>query len=169
MSIVANVVGLPGFIRTRPKCSVQSGICSNNGFTKSCEPIDTPPLVTNISTCCKALIIATRSCFLSSGAIPKSIVAAPAVLAAANNIGRFESLIFQLPGVVEVASTSSSPVDMTPITGLRRRGIEVGPTEANKAISAGPKRHPSCSTVVLVATSEPISLIHLPSVLLVCI
>ena len=43
--IVANVVGLPGFILTLPKCIVPSKLRSITGFSKSPGPMDVPPVV----------------------------------------------------------------------------------------------------------------------------
>ena len=52
--IVAKVVGLPGFIATRPKCIVPFKDRSIVGFNKSNSPIETPPVVIITSTFCKA-------------------------------------------------------------------------------------------------------------------
>lgn len=47
-STVANVSGLPGFMHTRPKCTVP--FRSSRGLIRSRSPMDTPPEVTRMST-----------------------------------------------------------------------------------------------------------------------
>jgi hypothetical protein len=47
---VAKVVGLPGFMFTRPKWIVPPRERSIVGFRRSSSPIDTPPVVTIAST-----------------------------------------------------------------------------------------------------------------------
>lgn len=48
--IVAKVVGLPGFMATRPKWMVPPKERSMTGLRRSSSPIETPPVVTMIST-----------------------------------------------------------------------------------------------------------------------
>jgi hypothetical protein len=47
--IVANVVGFPGFIFTRPKCMVPLKFLSITGLSKSEGPIEVPPVVIRMS------------------------------------------------------------------------------------------------------------------------
>lgn len=48
--MVAKVVGLPGFMATRPKWMVPPRERSMVGLRRSSSPIETPPVVTMIST-----------------------------------------------------------------------------------------------------------------------
>lgn len=52
--IVAKVVGLPGFIETRPKWIVPLRLCSMVGFMRSSSPMDAPPVVTRTSALVRA-------------------------------------------------------------------------------------------------------------------
>lgn len=52
--IVAKVVGLPGFMETRPKWIVPPNERSMVGLSRSSSPIDTPPVVMRRSTCVRA-------------------------------------------------------------------------------------------------------------------
>jgi hypothetical protein len=50
---VAKVVGLPGFMATRPKWIVPARERSIVGFRRSSSPIETPPVVIITSHCVK--------------------------------------------------------------------------------------------------------------------
>lgn len=52
--IVAKVVGLPGFIDTRPKWMVPPSFRSMVGLSKSSSPMETPPVVITTSTLANA-------------------------------------------------------------------------------------------------------------------
>jgi len=54
--IVANVVGLPGFMATRPKWMVPPRECWIVGLRRSSSPMETPPVVISTSTVGRAAV-----------------------------------------------------------------------------------------------------------------
>lgn len=56
--MVANVVGFPGLIATRPKWTVPSKLRSMTGFKRSAGPMDVPPVVMMTSASSKPFWIA---------------------------------------------------------------------------------------------------------------
>lgn len=66
--MLANVVGFPGFIATRPKWIVPSNRRSTTGLMRSLAPIDVPPVVRSKSAFCSPLEMAW-TCALTLGII----------------------------------------------------------------------------------------------------
>mmetsp|Transcript_32455 Transcript_32455/g.71688 ORF Transcript_32455/g.71688 Transcript_32455/m.71688 type:complete len:300 (-) Transcript_32455:476-1375(-) len=151
---VAKVRGLPGFILTRPKCTVP--LRSSRGLIRSRSPMETPPEVTSTSTPSRiALSSAPSRCPSVSRAIPRSVTLAPPLIAAATSMERFASRIWPGPSGEVPGSTTSSPVDSTPTWGLPYTLSWVAPTVARMPTSATPTTSPCSRTVAPVMMSEP--------------
>ena len=135
-STVAKVVGLPGFMETRPNRMVPPRERSIVGLRRSSSPMETPPEVTTTSTVRKAVrrcssrepglgrsldVQSTelvRMTYLSL-AIPRSTTWKPQPFIAAIRVGRLQSRTSPScrgPGLWW--STISSPVLSTPMIGF---------------------------------------------------
>lgn len=143
--MLANVVGFPGLIDTRPKWIVPSNRRSITGLKRSLDPIEVPPVVRSKSaswspltmtwTCASTLgyCVNRRDLFWwkqkkswshSSGTIPRSMTVYPIPSSVARNEGRLVSYIPPHPslgsGFGDCKSKISLPVLRMATTGLRR-------------------------------------------------
>mmetsp|Transcript_27286 Transcript_27286/g.60411 ORF Transcript_27286/g.60411 Transcript_27286/m.60411 type:complete len:321 (-) Transcript_27286:273-1235(-) len=151
----AKQVGLPGFMLSLEKCTCP--ISLSRGFTKSAAPIDTPPEEITTSHCAEAASRRRRSSSLLSGTMPRSsTLPCPASVQAAINARRLQSRTCAPTGVSQ-ASTSSLPVDITPITGLAKQRTSANPVVASTPSSQGPSTCPLRSSASPSAMSLPIS------------
>ena len=136
---VAKVVGLPGFMETRPKWMVPLRERSMVGLRRSSSPIETPPEVTMTSTvrnasrrCSsrepglgEAVVGSLRGESVGGGmtylslAIPRSVTWKPQPLMAAMRVGRLQSRTSpSCRGPCLSWRTISSPVLSTPMMGF---------------------------------------------------
>ena len=156
--IVANVVGFPGFMETRPKWMVPPRERSMVGLRRSSSPIDTPPVVIIMSTLDEELTFpmprrpSRRVCSSSPGvsrAIPRSTVGNPQDARQDRREGRLESRIWPPWRVTgPLCSTSSSPVLSTPMQGFLYTLTVLVPVAASRPISPPTDviRSPFCRT-----------------------
>ena len=172
--MVRKVVGFPGFMCTRPKCTFAPG----NPSTRVCSrisrsPILTPPEVSTISHERKASRKASLNfAFESSRTIPKSIGAVHTVFHVAsmdNNTGRFVSGILPILVVVVVvlycsaassALISSFPVEKTP-TRIRFLIVMCATRHwRNNPMATGSSTCPWGKTIAPAAISQPLDRIQ---------
>eukprot|EP00760_Papus_ankaliazontas_P038070 PhM_4_TR8844/c0_g1_i1/m.55998 len=165
--IVANVVGLPGFMLTRPKWIVPPAP-RTAPLTTSNSPIETPPVESTTSH----LRVYSAWCTLrpvavvSSRHMPKSTTSAAGktLLRADMSIGRLLSkMVFGLRRAASVASASSSPVDSTPTTTGPYVSTSVTPTEHRSASSTAPSVVPVGSTSCPIFMSVPTGRMSCPT------
>mmetsp|Transcript_67388 Transcript_67388/g.213307 ORF Transcript_67388/g.213307 Transcript_67388/m.213307 type:complete len:214 (+) Transcript_67388:433-1074(+) len=161
-SIEAKVRGLPGFILTRPKCTVPQ--LSSSGLTRSRSPMETPPLVSSTSAplASAARNLHSRSPSVSL-AIPRSTTSHPRPSAAARSIARFESRICPGPSLAVLGSTISSPVESTATVGRGCAHTCVAPTVARSPTSAACSLSPARSTLCPALMSKPTGRISAPA------
>mmetsp|Transcript_29831 Transcript_29831/g.77003 ORF Transcript_29831/g.77003 Transcript_29831/m.77003 type:complete len:269 (+) Transcript_29831:911-1717(+) len=151
-SKIATVVGFPGFMHSLPNRIFE--LCrSSRGFIKSCEPIETPPLVITTSAVLTiSRIRLSSTSWLSRRTFP-SRTTAPSCSTIAFSIGRLESTT--CPGsALSPKLTSSSPVEKRATTGL----LVTNTVEMLKA-----ERSPSVTEVISSFSSSntvPLSMSH---------
>lgn len=116
----------PGFIATRPKCTVPSSSRSRHGLSKSPTPILVPPVVMITSASSRPRFIAAVVADIVSSTIPRSRTSYPSCWRIEMSDGRFVSMMelkldAELAGVrVSCRLTSSLPVERTATVGRRK-------------------------------------------------
>mmetsp|Transcript_2124 Transcript_2124/g.3116 ORF Transcript_2124/g.3116 Transcript_2124/m.3116 type:complete len:262 (-) Transcript_2124:391-1176(-) len=164
LGTVAKVVGFPGFILMRPKCTFP--IFCSRGLIRSESPIDTPPVVITASQVLAALRRASSRALPWSLTIPRSTGSAPSWVRRASRVYLFASKILAPPSSAApaaIGSTSSSPLLITPTFGLENTKTLATPRAAKSPTSVEVKMSPFCMTTWPSATSLPTLRTFLPA------
>ena len=154
-----SIVGFPGFIATP-----WSNTSPTEAVTRtlaSFSPTLLPPDIMTASHSSSARRTVFSSTCTSSGHMPYLTHRVPKRESIAHSIGAFASRICPFAGA-HPASTSSSPVEITPTFILPVTGTAVTPAAASAPISCGNKTRPFSSIFLPGKTSSPRKIIFMP-------